>query len=908
MGDAFNAFRNNILSTKLLVPTRSEVNIVRPRLLDRLAKGQHRKLTLISAPAGFGKTTLLSEWVQHGDSQFAWLTLDETDNDPVHFFSYIISAFRTIESQVLVGADALIAAPETFSVESSLTVLINAITNYSKPLALILDDYHLIRADEAHRMVDFLLNHLPQNLHLVIATRADPPLPVALLRSRMQLNELRAADLRFTEEETTAFLKKLIDEELTPENITSLTARTEGWIAGLQMIALSMQGKKDFSEYLDSLAGTHVFISDYLTNEVLEQQPEQIQSFLLKTAILELLTGSLCDAVLGIDGSESILQELYAKNLFLTIVDGSKPWYRYHPLFADVLSHRLKQEYADTYFELHRRASLWFEENLHVNEAIEHALRAEDFEKASGLINKVADAVFLRGENDTILSWIRELPEEVVGKQMTLSIFRAMAEILNGVPEGEVSRRLRGITELSGQQPLPSEIWVVRALKASYLGNTARSVECCRRAVELLPGDKNHFRGFVVGNLGRAYLYHGDVARATAALHEALRMSQGAGDKLNILIVKTWLGDTFYLEGKLEEAKACYDQALRIGAGINGTPPPVIGRVMASLGRLYIEWNDLEKAENLLDAGMRLSRRLGITGTISAQLSRLALFQLCGEFDLAEEILTGVGDIFDQMDFAKPEITPVDLCRVRLYLARGEPERALAWANDWVCRTDEAGFPLNRLEAQALLAVAQVRIRYAIKFETRLHEDVILMLKSLVLSSKKARWGLIEREALVYLAIANELAGQHANALRVFQRALRLSVCERHVRIFLQEGEVLRSLLYKALEKKYTPAFASRLLLTIENRIMGAGLDFPAMTQTLENETYPPELSDREIEVLLLLEAGCSNKEVAERLCIALSTVKAHLYNIYQKFGVHSRTQALAKAHAYGIISTDAVP
>src|SRR5437588_5458158 len=431
-----------ILATKLYLPRLRPNVVFRPRLLERLNEGVHRKLTLISAPVGFGKTTLVSEWVEGIERPTAWLSLDEGDNDPTRFLTYLVAALQTIAATIGQGVLGVLQSPQPPPPEAMLTALLNDITALSDQFVLVLDDYHVLEAKAVDHALTFLLEHLPPQMHLVIATREDPPLPLARLRARGHLTEVRAADLRFTPSEAAAFLNQVMGLDLSAEDIAALERRTEGWIAGLQLAALSLQGHQDVPAFIRAFAGDHRYIVDYLVEEVLQRQPEPVRSFLLQTSILDRLNGSLCDAVTGQEEGNARLEALERGNFFVVPLDDRRHWYRYHHLFAEVLSAPLMAQPRDQVATLHRRASAWYEQHGSVADAIRHALAAEDFERAAGLVELAVPAMGRNRQEATVLGWLRALPDELVRARPVLSVHYAGALLLHGELEG-VEARLR---------------------------------------------------------------------------------------------------------------------------------------------------------------------------------------------------------------------------------------------------------------------------------------------------------------------------------------------------------------------------------------------------------------------------------------------------------------------------------
>jgi len=625
------SFGNNVtdplLTTKLYIPpTRPEL-VPRPRLVEKLNDGLHRKLTLISAPAGFGKTTLVSEWVEQlrlDDSKenqnkykIAWFSLDENDKDPARFLTYFISALnRTegIEATIGEGALTMLQSPQPPPTEAILTSLINEIAAIPDRIIIVLDDYHVLESSQVDDALTLLLEHLPPQLHLVIATREDPHLPLSRLRARGQLTELRAADLRFTTSEAAEFLNQVMGRDLSAENIAALEARTEGWIAGLQLAAISLQGHADTSRLIQSFTGSHRLVLDYLIEEVLNQQPLNVQNFLLQTAILNRLTGSLCDAITGQENGQAILEMLDRANLFIVPLDNERRWYRYHHLFADLLRQRLKQTQPEQLQILHRSASEWYEQNGFVDEAIEHALRAENFERAASLIEEHVDALWQRGEHSKLRRWLAGLPGELVFSKPHLCILQAWDLFTSGHQDA-AERSLQAAekvldtnTDLATETSLMEHKQLseydrmkilgraaaIRAFLAFYRGDVQGISQYSHQALEFLPEDDLAWRSTTTVALGDAYSLIGEMEAAYRVRLEALEASKAAGNIYMILISSMKLAVTMRQQGWLERViEICQRQLLLANeSGLSQTV--VVGWLLAIWGEVLAEVNDLD--------------------------------------------------------------------------------------------------------------------------------------------------------------------------------------------------------------------------------------------------------------------------------------------------------------------------
>jgi LuxR family maltose regulon positive regulatory protein len=676
-----------LLTSKLHIPPPRPEMVQRPRLMERLATGLPggaRKLTVISAPPGFGKTTLLSEWAQamgaHRDAPLpqpgrvgvAWLTLDQGDNDPARFLAYLVAALQTLEigpgATGPIGEDVLgaLQMPQPLPLDALLTVLANDLATVPTPFLLILDDYHLIEAPQIHRAVSFLLEHMPPQMHLVISTRADPPLALSRLRGRDAITEIRTDDLRFTPGEAAAFLRQVMGLELSSEDVAMLETRTEGWIAGLQLAALALQGLAqkgrgevwggEASDFVAAFAGDDRYIADYLVEEVLQHQPDPVQSFLLQTAILDRLSGPLCDAVLRGDSgqpsmgrglsvpdhpppatnyAQSMLEMLERGNLFLLPLDQKRQWYRYHRLFADLLRRHLQQmpTLAAQVSELHLRASAWFEQNGYTAEAIGHALAAQDFERAAHLLEVATWTIISQGEITTLRGWLEALPEALIRSRPRLGLIHAwtlMAAMdLEAVEPclREVEQRLATAGDATAGGPDPEgllgEVVAIRASVASLRGDVTTTLELSREALARLPEENLRLRGLLANTLGSGYDSLGEVGQASEAFAQSAALSQAVGNTLIALIALGNLARVQEIGGQLRQAAATCRRALRLGAE-QGRMPPAAGVAYVGLGRLLYEWDDLDAAMEHITKGIDMGRRAGIAELVAAGCAALA--------------------------------------------------------------------------------------------------------------------------------------------------------------------------------------------------------------------------------------------------------------------------------------------
>ncbi len=888
-----------ILATKLYVPPPRPHVVVRPRLIERLNEGLHHKLTLISAPAGFGKTTLVSEWLAGCGRPAAWLSLDEGDSDPTRFLTYFVAALQTLAANIGAGVVEALQSPQPSPTESLLTALLNAITTISDHFVLVLDDYHVLDAKPVDQALTFLLEHLPPQIHLVIATREDPQLPLARFRVRDQLSELRVADLRFTASEAAAFLNQVMGLRLAAEDIAALETRTEGWIAGLQLAAISLQGHPDATSFITSFTGSHHFVLDYLAEEVLHRQPASVQTFLLRTSILDRLCGPLCDAVVlapaacGPSG-QATLEELERANLFLVPLDDERRWYRYHHLFAEVLRQRLQQSTASSpggegdsgegrdVAELHRRASLWYEDNGLEIDAFHHAAAANDVERAERLIEGNGMPLHFRGAVAPVLNWLKSLPSAVLDAWPALWTAYASVLLVSGQATGVEQKLLAAEKALEGAEPddktrdLIGRIAAIRATAAASQYEVETIIAQSRRALEYLHPNNLAFRTSTAWKLGWAYQLQGDRAAARRAYTEVIAIGQASGNTIFTLMAILALSSLLEAENQLHLAAETYQRVLQL---VGDLPPGFACETHLGLARICYEWNDLGAAQEHGQQSLYLARQVENTDRVvscEVLLARLKLAQ--GDAAGAAALLAEVGQSARQRNFVyrMPEIVAahvvallqqgnlaaaaqlaethdLPLSQARVHLAQGDPSAALAVLAHWRGQVEAKGWEDERLKV------------------------------------------------LVLQAVALQAQGEKDQAVHLLLDALSLAELGGFIRIFVDEGLPMAHLLSEAVAHGMMPDYIGKVLAV-----------FKAEAQKSEAASYRPPaspaqpliepLSQREGEVLRLIAQGCSNHEISERLFLALDTVKGHNRKIFGKLQVQRRTEAVARARELGLL------
>ena len=887
----------SVLSTKLHLPAPRTKAVARPRLVEKLNEGLQRKLTLVSAPAGFGKTTLVSEWLGEVALPIAWLSLDENDHDLTRFLTYLISALQTIDSGIGENVLGALQSHQPPAVDALLTALLNDLESVSQDFILVLDDYHEVDSKHVDEALLFLVEYLPPQMHLVIASREDPPLPLARLRVKGQLTELRTADLRFTAQEAADFLNQVMGLELSVQDIAMLETRTEGWVAGLQLAALSMQGHADMAGFIQSFTGAHRFVLDYLLEEVLRRQPQAVQQFLLRTSILERLNSALCDAVLANEetSSQGRLEELERANLFIVPLDGERRWYRYHHLFGDLLRQRLGQnvDFAEE-AELHLRASAWFEQNGEMAEAFRHALSAKDQNRAAEVAERAwlgMDESFQSGQ---WLGWTKQLAGGVKRLRPVLCVQIAWAYMDAGnVAESEAflqeaERCLREspqamiVVEETQFKNLPARMAIARAYNALTSGESAAAVTFGREALQLIPAENPFMQAQATSLLSGAYWANGELTAAYAAMNHWAEQARMAGNLVFAVMTASGLADILLAQGRLRDARQTYESTLLLAAEFGAQIERFTAHHHLGLALLLNEMLSAE-VEGHLQRGLELGQAVTIPDwTYRRNLAQARLKESAGDFEAALYF-------FDEAErtYVKTPIPlthPVSALKARVWLKQGQLARAQEWAQSF--SADDALSFLREFEhitfARVLLAAKDVKNAW--RFLERL----------LQAADEGQRIGCLI-EILILQALTLHAQGQLSQALLPLKRAVTLAEAEGFARIF-DEGKPMQELLAK-------------LSLTPEGRAhkgylqkLSGLFDTPTPKPPRSQPLIDP-LSERELEVLTLVAQGLSNTEISEKLFLSLSTVKGHNLRIFNKLQAKSRTDAVARARELGLIT-----
>jgi LuxR family maltose regulon positive regulatory protein len=889
--------------------------VVRPQLLQRLDEGLRRKLILISAPAGFGKTSLLSAWSATCGHPVAWLSLDEGDSDPVRFVSYVIAALQTVAPHLGAGVLGATHAPQPPAPDALLTVLLNDVSALPDQLVLVLDDYHLIDAEPVDRALTFLLEHLPPQLHLVLATREDPPLPLARLRARGQLTELRAGDLRFAPAEAAEFLNRVMGLSLSPGDIAALEARTEGWVAGLQLAALSLHGRHDAHGFVEAFAGDHRYIADYLVDEVLARQPAPVRDFLLQTSILERLHGPLCDAVTGQSDGAARLESLARGNFFVVPLDDQRQWYRYHHLFAEVLRTHVRAEQPDLITTLHQRASAWHERHGAVADAVHHALASEDAARAADLIERALPVMRRNRLTATLFGWLKALPNEELRRRPVLNVALATAMLSNGELDG-VEQRLRdaerwldpsadaraqpgdtaaGMVVLDDEElrRLPGLIAVYRSGHAYLRGDVPATVTHARQALDRALEDDYLARGGAAALLAHAYWTSGELEAAQQHYSAGMASLEQAGFIADVINGANTVAALMLAQGRLRAAERTLEQALQ--RAMAQGEPSLYGTAdfLVGLSELRRERNDLDAAT----AYLLRARELSLGAVVSHNRARWCVAM--ARINAAQGDLDGALDLLDEAERQRvpeffPNVRPIAALRARIHIAQGRLDDAVDWARAQGLAPDDE---LSYLREYEHLTLARLLLARATgnRAGPALQEALGLLERLLPAAEGGGRMGSVI-EILVLQALSHQLRGDMAAALVPLERALTLAEPEGYVRTFVDEGQPMADLLNASVHHGIALYYTRQLLTAC-----GAAQDRAPIKQSQQDLIEP--LSERELDVLRLLRTELDGPDIARELSVSLNTVRTHTKNIYGKLGVNNRRAAIRRADELELLS-----
>lgn len=887
-----------LLQTKLHAPQRRRGTIGRPRLTgDASGRGLPR-LTLVSAPAGFGKTTLLADWFAsdtEAGPRPAWVSLDPRDNDPNVFWAYVTAALGSVVPAIA-NRSAVDTAPSSETVVEALASDPDALDG---DVVLVLDDYHVIENAEIHGGVAFMLDHLPRQVGLVVSTRVDPPLPLGRLRASGELVERRAADLRFTPDEAARYFDETMGVALTDADVAALEARTEGWIAALQLAALSMQGRDDVAGFIDSFTGDDRFVVDYLVEEVLERQPEEIRRFLLETSVLSRLTGPLCDAVTGGDAGRATLERLDRANLFVVPLDDRRRWYRYHHLFADMLRARLLDEAAGSIPELHRRAAEWWADSGDRVEAITHAMAGGDVGRAAELIELAAPGLQRTRQEALLRGWLEELPEELYADRPVLALILVGARMVTGdstgadallagveawlPPDGAAAHPGQPIVADPEQWArLPAQVAVQRAGLALLAGDLTAVTRHADRVLALSSPDDHLRRGSATALLGLASWAAGDLGLARSRYTEAIDLLVRASHFADALGCSLGLADMCLALGRLGDAERAFTSGLELvrdHPGLRGAADMHVG-----LGELSLERNELERSRRHLDASQALGERAGLPqNPYRWRVAKARVLQAEGDAAGALALLDEAERRYDT-DYS-PAVRPVPALRARALLAGGDLDAAVRWVERRGLATDDDLGYLTEFEHLTL-----ARVLVALEARDRVDRGATGFLGRLLAAAEAGHRRGAVIETLVLLALAHHASGDRSAALASLGRALDLAATERYVRVFVDAGAPMSALLRSASFEGEAGRHA---------RVVSAALS--GTEPAPQRSGLVDDLSSREVDVLRLLRSDLSGPEIARELIVSLNTMRTHTKNIYAKLGVSNRREAVRRADELGL-------
>jgi LuxR family transcriptional regulator, maltose regulon positive regulatory protein len=910
-----------LLGTKIHLPSTRPNLVPRPRLREKILQGLRGPLTLIIAPAGFGKTTLVAACIVGCGMPVAWLSLDAADNDVGRFLKYLIAALRELDSTIGGESARLLAAPQQAPPEAILTGLINDLDVAQKEIILVLDDYHFISSQTVHEQMTFLLEHCPNTLHLVVATRSDPPLLLPRLRARNKTVELRSADLRFTELEAAQFLNDVMGLHLDSSSIAVLEERTEGWIAGLQMAALSMRDREDVPGFIKGFSGTNRYILDYLLEEVLAGQSLEIQRFLLCTSILDRLTAALCDAILvndegsktgndvrstglaalSLHGSAFILEYMERANLFLVPLDDERQWYRYHHLFADLLQTQLQKSLGDNNVaRYHLRASEWYEQNGMPIDAIRHASLASDSERIERLIEQNYLVMLNRGEMSGIRSWMGKLNKELVTRRPWLCLYEAFSCSWFGQLEeatlllNEAEKRIRCEISKPDVSAMIGYHAFVKSRVTAMEGDTQQAIEFCLIAHKNLPVDNIGLQIEIGITLGYEYFLSGDFINASKTLHKMIRSANTVRAINNPVAAYAILARVYALQGLLHDASDLFQKAAQLIPKTDGQYQGALGLVEVGVAALLCEWNDVQTALVRVKQGLDFLPSWGKADDLALAYITLSRIQLAlgnrteaaGSIEKAVQLLQTCG-VFSEAR------SVVETAQVKMWLVNGERSAINRWA---VSLENRFGSPAPFRYEDELIHITKARVLIA----QDKPEEAIHLLACLSESAQSGgrRGRLIE--IMILKALALQAAGDTTQAGLALTQSLTLAEPGGFVRVFLDEGKPMRVLLSHWLAQPVAGTlrgYATHLLAQCESE-----LHMAAQEKVFSSDELIETLTPREMEVLHLIALGKTNPAIAQQLVVARGTIKAHTASIYRKLEAANRTEAVARARDLGLL------
>jgi LuxR family maltose regulon positive regulatory protein len=888
----------SILKTKIHAPRLRAQFVERLELDERLQTVSEHRLALVSAPAGSGKTTLLSAWLARRGGPYAWLTLDDNDNIPARFLAYLIAAVQTVLPSVGKEASAQLDAAKPFSPQAVIDSLINEIDS-SGGLLLVLDDYHLIHQAAVHDAVNYLIEHLSDTLHVVIASRTDPPLPLARLRARNDLVEVRAADLHFDPAEAGDFLTRVMGLSLLPPDVAALEARTEGWVAGLQLAALALQGQRDAQHFIQGFTGSHRFILDYLVEEVLRQQDDDLRRFMLQTSILERSCADLCAAVTGRTESKAYLEKLEQENLFIIPLDEERHWYRYHTLFADLLRYQLQQSGPEQIPELHRRAAVWLEAEGLIPEAAHHRLEAGDEREAGILLERESERLLTEGQVNQVLGWVSNIPDRLYHTRPFLRLIYSWSLLSSGqfnLVEPVLQIVEKDIQNADAPAELQADIDATRAIISFTSGDFPRAIEIGQKAIEKLPPSSYMYSSVLTG-LGVAYNISGDMTHAAEAFLKASENAAQLGQYSVAISSLCNLGAVYSQQGRMRDAQDTYLRSIAFAEKAPGSSS-FTGMAYTGLGSLYYEWGDLPAALDANERGIQLADQWGNHDIMIVARCQMAFIKLAdGKAEEAVAYLEAAEDLLTSSTASFFTVINLRVARLTFWLRSGRTGEAYQTVQE---QPIDANAPILGFNANEYIARAAVLLSAGTaQNDHPAVETALAQIERCLQYLETAEYGVLLIQALAQKALAFSTLEREEDAVETLEKVLGLAEPQGYVRSLVDLGPGMQKLLEQIPAGSPHFAYAQRLSAAFLSQRPSAALAGPSAS--LDQSGLVEPLSPREIEVLRLVAAGLTNPQIAERLTLSTGTVKRHLHNILEKLGLSTRTQASAYAREHGV-------
>ena len=891
------AIKINLLHTKFFLPKVREHLIHRPRLTHLLEESIQTRVVLISAPAGYGKTSLLADWNQEYQHPVAWLTVDENDNDPTRFIEYLLHAFYDCGypqlQEILTDKKKLFQG----NLRQDVNILLNCLLSSTENIILTLDDYHLIHNAVIHENMNFMIENLPENVHIILVTRADPPFNLPKWRVNRCLMEIRRGDLCFTQQESSDFFAASIGHFFSRRNIRTLTNKTEGWIAGMQLAASAIRSLDDDAsiyQFIESFKGTNRYILDYLVEEALKMQPADVREFLLYSSILDRFCAPLCDLILGKDNSQEMLELLERHNLFIIPLDNQRTWYRYHNLFAELLQSQIQKSDTEKIREMHIQASEWFEENGNLSDAIEHSFRAEDFQRAAELVNKQGEYALSHGQFLTFMNWIRRIPIEFLYQNPSLCSYYVVCLILEGSSYREILSLLEIVETNRGHRSYqPAALKALLCILQGKQQEAAMQMEIINQN----PPDDEFFAGLF--DLLQALYNYGTIQDTMGRLRETYQKSRVNGNLLIAIVSLSYIGDLYKYQGKFNEASTTYNEVLAMSE--IGKNEFLSASSVAFLGLAEIAYkrNQLEEAKRLLLQGLNMSIRWEISHFFGLSTTLARVHIAMGEVQEAVEAMQRAEDLAIQFDMTEVDDFVVACHIIQLKLLMGNIDEIEEWENQidiskLSTAKDLASFSFFFSSVPDLYSFSHA---WFLLYQGEV-QQAITILQNLYENSTKEHLDDFTIQYAVLLSVAYDKNKDRKKAMYYLHKALDLSIQENQIQVFLEQGTDILNLLYEAAKQDIQPEYVGKLLTLFPQ------LDLEKDKEELvffDGEVIEP-LSNREIEILQYIAEGLSNQQIAYKLHLSLSTVKVHSYNIYRKLNVHSRIQAVSRAKALSII------